>query len=63
LWKITQHSCDRVLLERIKTSLDCGFIISQGLNNILDLRVTGLTNITNQVIPFFTDHQLHGAKL
>jgi len=61
LWKITQHKRDIILLECIKTSLDCGSISDVGRDSF-DLTVYGLLTITDKVIPFFTDYQFHGAK-
>ena len=59
---ITQHGRDKVLLERIATSLDCGSVSSPRADNCCYFKVTGLSIITNKIVPFFTDHRLYGAK-
>jgi len=56
LFKVTQHLRDRLLLERILTSLDCGFIYNIR-KDLLDFRITGLPTITSKVIPFFTENR------
>ena len=58
---IGQHPRDRVLLERIIASLDCGSVYNIR-ENLLKLTIADLSTITNRVIPFFTDHLLYGAK-
>ena len=60
MWILTQHQRDKILLERISISLDCGSIYDIGRNSF-DFKVTGLSILTEKVIPFFTD-QLYGAK-
>jgi hypothetical protein len=61
LFKVTQHERDRILLSRIQSVLDCGSISSVG-RNALELRVYGLSKITDKIVPFFSQHPLHGAK-
>jgi hypothetical protein len=63
LFKVTQHERDRALLQRIITVFDCGSISAKSSNSpVLDYRVSGLSTISNKIIPFFTAYPLHGAK-
>jgi LAGLIDADG endonuclease len=60
---VTQHQRDRILLERIQSSLACGVLYEKGSGiAAFDLKVTGLSTITDKVVPFFKSHSLFGAK-
>jgi hypothetical protein len=59
---VTQHKRDEALLNRIESVLGCGKVYGPGKDNCLDLRVSGLSIISNKIVPFFTSHPLHGAK-
>jgi LAGLIDADG endonuclease len=61
LFKVSQNLRDRILLERIASSLDCGSIYPNS-STVLDLRVTGLSTLTSKIVPFFSQYPLSGAK-
>jgi len=65
VFKITQDGRNSDLLASFVKILGCGGIYNQSKstgNNVLDFMVSGLSNITDKVIPFFLAHPLQGAK-
>jgi len=61
--KITQDKRNEELLENFVKVLGCGGLYSQSkTGNVIDFMVTGFSNITDKVIPFFLAHPLQGAK-
>ena len=64
VFKITQDSRNSTLLASFVKIFGCGAIYSQSKNtgNVQDFLVTGLSDITNKVIPFFLAHPLQGAN-
>jgi LAGLIDADG endonuclease len=58
-FQVTQHACDKILLERIAESFGGSLVKSR---NCLDLRVTGLSTLTSKIVPFFSQYPLPGAK-
>lgn len=62
-FKITQDERNSELLASFVQIFGCGNIYNQSSSgNVLDFMVTGLSNITDKVIPFFLSHPLQGAK-
>jgi len=61
-FSIVQHERDRILLERIQSSLGCGKFSSLKVDGCYDLRVADIATITSKIVPFFTSHTLQGAK-
>lgn len=64
VFKITQDNRNSDLLARFVEIFGCGAIYSQSKStgNVQDFMVTGLSHITDKVIPFFLAHPLQGAK-
>lgn len=63
VFKITQDSRNNDLLTNFVKIFGCGAIYSQSRSgNVQDFMVTGLSNITDKIIPFFLNHPLQGAK-
>jgi hypothetical protein len=63
VFKITQDKRNSDLLKKFVEIFGCGAIYSQSsLGNVKDFMVTGLSNITGKIIPFFLAHPLQGAK-
>lgn len=65
VFKITQDKRNSDLLARFLEIFGCGGIYNQSKSssgNVIDFMVTGLSNITDKVIPFFLAHPLQGAK-
>jgi len=62
--KITQDSRNSDLLASFVKIFGCGAIYNQSKStgNVQDFMVTGLSHITDKVIPFFLAHPLQGAK-
>ena len=50
---ITQQERDLFLLERIVPFFGCGAIDQKTDRDVLDLRIIGLSIITNKAVPFF----------
>lgn len=65
VFKLTQDKRNKDLLESLVEVLGCGGVYSQSKassSNVIDFLVTGLSNITDKVIPFFLAHPLQGVK-
>jgi len=65
VFKITQDKRNSDLLKRFVEIFGCGGIYNQSKSssgNVIDFMVTGLSNILDNVIPFFLAHPLQGAK-
>jgi hypothetical protein len=64
VFKITQDNRNSDLLESFVEIFGCGGVYNQSKStgNVLDFMVTGLSNITDKVIPFFLLHPLQGGK-
>lgn len=64
VFKITQDSRNSDLLARFIEVFGCGAVYSQSKvkGNVQDFMVTGLSHITDKIIPFFLAHPLQGAK-
>jgi hypothetical protein len=64
VFKITQDSRNSDLLASFIEIFGCGAIYSQSKikGNVQDYMVTGLSHITDKIIPFFLTHPLQGAK-
>lgn len=62
LFKITQHKKDEELLIAIKEYLNCGYCYLRKKENIIDFKVTKLTEINEIIIPFFIDNPILGIK-
>nr|ATI20431.1 LAGLIDADG endonuclease [Juglanconis juglandina] len=64
VFKVTQDSRNREVLELLCAALGCGKLYNQSsTGKVLDLMVTGLGDILEKVIPFFENNPLIGAKL
>ena len=61
-FSIGQHARDEVLLNRVQSALRCGYLTGPNKDNCLRLQVTGISKMTDLIVPFFTAHILHGAK-
>ena len=59
-FQITQHSRDEHLIKSLIYYFDCGNIYKRG--DAFDFKVTGLTDITHKIIPFFNKYRIHGVK-
>jgi len=59
-FRVTQHSKDRLLMENIKSYLNCGIISTRG--DIIDYQVTVIKDIQEIIIPFFEKHTIFGVK-
>lgn len=65
VFKITQDKRNSDLLASFVEIFGCGGIYNQSKSSsgsVIDFMVTGLSNITEKVIPFFLAHPLQGAK-
>lgn len=62
--QITQDSRNSNILASFVEIFGCGAIYNQTkyTGTVQDFMVTGLSHITNKVIPFFLAHPLQGAK-
>ena len=59
-FQITQHSRDEHLIKSLIYYFDCGGIYKRG--DAFDFKVTGLTDITHKIIPFFNKYRIRGVK-
>jgi hypothetical protein len=64
VFKVTQDNRNSDLLASFVEIFGCGAIYSQSKSTgtVQDFMVTGLSHITDKVIPFFLAHPLQGAK-
>lgn len=63
VFKITQDRRNLALLESFINIFTVGKVYRQSPTvNVLDFMITGLTDITKYVLPFFQAHPLQGAK-
>jgi len=62
-FKISQHSRDLDLLNRIMTYFSIGKILKPNKNNVCVFYIAGLAKIVSIVIPFFKIYSLYGMKL
>lgn len=63
-FKVTQDNRNSALLAGLVGIFGCGAVYSQSKHTgtVQDFMVTGLSHITDKVIPFFLAHPLQGAK-
>ena len=61
VFKVTQHMRDEQLLLMLIEYLDCGNIYKKG--EIIDFRVSKLSDIINKIIPFFKKYPIYGVKV
>lgn len=63
-FKVTQDNRNSALLASFVGIFGCGAVYSQGkqTGTVQDFMVTGLSHITDKIIPFFLAHPLQGAK-
>ena len=59
---ITQHVRDEALLRSIIEYIHCGRIVSRLSATTCEVEVTKLSDILEKIIPFFSEHYLHGDK-
>lgn len=64
IFKVTQDNRNSALLALFAGVFGCGSVYSQSKHTgtVQDFMVTGLSDITDKVIPFFLAHPLQGAK-
>jgi len=63
IFKITQDKRNSDLLVRFVEMFGCGAVYNQSNSgNVLDFMVTGLSDLTDKIIPFFLANPLQGAK-
>ena len=60
VFKLTQHARDKQLMRIIFKYLDCGNIYKRG--EVIDLRISKLSDILNTIIPFFKKYPIKGVK-
>jgi hypothetical protein len=63
VFKLTQDQRNREILTKLIQTFSCGKVYNQSSKvKVQDFMVTGLTDITEKIIPFFLAHPLQGAK-
>jgi len=63
VFKLTQDKRNKELLPSLIEVFGCGGLYSQSkTGGVIDFMVTGLSDITEKVIPFFLAHPLQGVK-
>lgn len=62
-FSITQHNRDNELMTLIKDFLNCGFIKNKKNQPSVEIVVTRLSDIQNNILPFLQKNPLQGAKL
>lgn len=60
IFRISQHSRDEALIRSFITYFNCGSAIKN--RESFEFIVQDLPNITNKLIPFFTQHSIKGVK-
>lgn len=62
VFKITQHSRDRILLEKFVDYLGCGKYYKDSSREKGEFRVYNFSDICNKIIPFFNKYPVLGVK-
>ena len=62
-FKITQHSRDALLMSSLITLFGCGRVEPYYRGPAVDFVVTKLFDITEKIIPFFSQYPLIGSKV
>jgi hypothetical protein len=62
VFKVTQHTRDAQLMERLVAYLGCGKYYAPSRNKPGDYIVTKFSDINNKIIPFFQKYPLSGSK-
>jgi LAGLIDADG endonuclease len=58
---ITQHSRDKLLMDALRSTLNCG-IVSKHSNNAVILTIYRFKDIYNKIIPLFNEYKIRGVK-
>lgn len=61
-FKVTQHSRDAQLMQKIVTTSGCGIYYDRPNESVGDFSVTRLNNILDKIIPLFDKYPLRGSK-
>ena len=57
IFQVSQHNRD----EQLMVNLNCGVLVER--KDILDLRVSKFSDITDKIIPLFQKHPIVGGKI
>jgi len=61
-FQLTQHSRDIVLMQNLRNFWDCGNIIEDSKQPIVDFKIYKFSDIHDKVIPFFQKYPIQGVK-
>jgi hypothetical protein len=59
--RITQHSKDKLLMNNIKNTFNCGFVYNHYKDAVV-LIVSKFEDINDKIIPLFHCHKIEGVK-
>lgn len=59
---VTQHSRDKLLINKIKNYFNCGYVIKYLNKNAVDLRISNFEDIYYKIIPLFNKYKIRGTK-
>ena len=59
--RLTQHSRDKILLDKISNTLNCGKVYKHYINSIVFFG-SRFEDIYNKIIPIFNKHKIIGIK-
>jgi hypothetical protein len=60
-FQLTQHSRDIVLMQNLRNFWDCGNIIEDSKQPIVDFKINKFSDIHDKVIPFFQKYPIQGG--
>jgi len=61
-FKIAQHSCDTLLLDKLCKQLGCGNFRVDSKNQVCFITITKLSDISSKIIPLFNQYNLQRSK-
>ena len=61
-FSLTQHSRDEKLLKSLVEYLGCGIYYARSEHNFGEFIVTGFSDITEKILPFFDKYHILGVK-
>ncbi len=61
-FQLTQHSRDIALMQNLRNFWDCGNIIEDSKQPIVDFKINKFSDIQDKVIPFFQKYPILGVK-
>ncbi len=59
---VSQHFRDKLLMNSLVSTLECGKVFKRSNENMVDLVVTKFEDINKKIIPLFNKYKIEGIK-